>query len=107
MTRPKHTKPDTNQAQIMKDLRSLGFDVDDIHDLPDLPDMIVSGDKYPTTVVDGKGFFRCACSVRVEVKSKQGLISDKQLEYYDKLKNKESYIIARSTQDVLDWFSGS
>ena len=105
MTRPKYPKPDLNQAEIVKDLRKLGFDVDIVSDLPGLYDLVVSGDKYPTQVVDGKGFYRCNCSVRVEIKSANGLMTDNEIKYYELQRNKESYIIAYSTQDVLDWFN--
>ena len=106
-SRPKFTKPDKNQAQIVKDLRSLGFDVDVVCDLPGLYDLVVSGQKYPTGIVDGKGFYRCTCSVRVEVKSKDGLMYDSEIMYYELQRHKESYIVAYSTKDVLDWFNYS
>ena len=104
MTRPKITKPDLNQAQIVKDLRALGFDVDVVNNLPGLYDLVVSGEKYPNTIVDGEGFYRCTCSVRVEVKSKNGLMSDNEIKYYELQRHKQSYIVAYSTKDVLDWF---
>jgi hypothetical protein len=103
MTRPKYTKPDKNQAQIVKDLRSLGFDVDIICDLPGLYDLVVSGQKYPHTI-GGKGFYRCDCSVRVEVKSDGGQMYDSELRYYKRQKHKESYMVATCTQDILNWF---
>ena len=94
MTRPKITKPDANQAQIVDDLRSLGFDVDIVCNLPGLYDLVVSGRKlYP-------------CSVRVEVKSEKRLLSPSELRYYERQKHPDSYIVARSTEDVLEWFNG-
>lgn len=103
--RPKYTRTDTNQNRIVKELRALGYDVDIICDLPGLYDLIVSGQKYPITV-NGKGFYRCDCSVRVEVKTEQGVISDSEHEYYRNQNHKESYIVARTTKDIIDWFNG-
>ena len=108
MTRPKHTKPDTNQAPIMKELRARGFDVDDVHDLGGLYDMVVSGRKEQW--IDGKGAVKryapVTCSVRVEVKSKKGLLGDKQIKYYELQRHPDSYIVAYSAEDVLEWFGG-
>ena len=36
MARPKHTKPDKNQKEIVEELRALGYDVDIICNLPGL-----------------------------------------------------------------------
>ena len=100
MTRPKFTKPDKNQAQIVDELRSLGFDVDVICNLPGLYDLVVSGNKFLPE------FNRTipAVSVRVEVKSPGGTMTDGEIEYYEAQNNKNSYILAFCTQDVLDWF---
>ena len=101
MSRPKYnTKPDSNQAQIVNELRGLGFDVDIICDLPGLYDLVVSGNKW----VQAAQMTIPAVSVRVEVKSKNGLMTDGELEYYDNQKNPNAYIIAYSAQDVIDWF---
>ena len=107
MARPKYnTKPDSNQAEIVNELRSLGFDVDVISALPRLYDIVVSGEKIPTTVVDGKGFYRCICSVRGEIKSEDGLFTDEEIEYYILQRHKESYLEICCVQDVIDWFDG-
>ena len=95
MTRPKRTKPDGNQAEIVKDLRSLGFDVDIVCDLPGLYDLVVSGERR---TLPGQ------CSVRVEVKATGAMLSDNELIYYELQRHPESYIVARSTEDVLEWF---
>ena len=99
-SRPKYTKPDKNQAQIVEELRSLGFDVDVICDLPGLYDLVVSGNKW----VQAAQMTIPAVSLRVEVKSPKGIPTDAELVYYNRQKNKNSYIIAYNTQDILDWF---
>ena len=99
-SRPKYTKPDINQAQIVKDLRSLGFDVDVICDLPGLYDLVVSGPKW----VQAAEMTIPAVSVRVEIKSKNGFMSDAELVYYDRQKNQNAYLVAHCTEDVLEWF---
>ena len=99
----RYTKKDNNHNQIVKELRSLGFDVDDVSAVPGIYDILVSGQKYPI-VVNGKGFYRCDCSVRVEIKTPQGVVYPSEIKYYDRQNHKGSYIIARSTEDVLEWF---
>lgn len=94
MARPQYTKPDANQAQIVEELRSLGFDVDIVCNLPCLYDLVVSGWK------------RGEVSVRVEIKADKKLLTPSELHYYNKQKYPDSYIVARCTKDVLDWFNG-
>ena len=91
--RPTYTKPDKNQAEIVKELRRLGFDVDVICDLPGLYDLVVSGrkDKY-------------IVSVRVEIKSEKGLLNDNEIHYYELQRHPDSYIVAYNVEDVLQWF---
>ena len=97
MGRPKYTKPDQNQAEIVKELRSLGFDVDIICDLPGLYDLVVSGQRwyYPRGPV---------CSVRVEVKSEKGRLSASEVEYHEAQNHSSSLIIAECADDVIKWF---
>ena len=73
MSRPKITKPDTNQAQIVEDLRNLGFDVDIVCHLPGLYDLVVSGRKY----FHNEDFLsiNVPCSLRVEIKSEKGKLT--------------------------------
>jgi hypothetical protein len=97
MVRPKRTKPDSNQAQITEELRALGYDVDVVCDLPRLYDLVVSGQKhlyYPST----------PASVRVEIKSENGELNETEKEYYEKQNHKGSYLVARTTEDILKWF---
>lgn len=94
MTRPTYTKPDKNQAQIVEELRKLGFDVDIVCDLPGLYDLVVSG-------------WKLGCvSLRVEVKDGKKMLTPSELHYYNKQKYPDSYIVARCTEDVLEWFNG-
>ena len=90
--RPKRTKPDKNQREIIDELQALGFDVLDTHNLPDSDDIIVFGKKI------------IYCGVGVEVKSEQGKLSEEQRERIEN--SNGSRIEARSTQDILDWFGG-
>ena len=89
MARPKHTKPDLNQKEIVEDLRARGFDVDIVCDIPGIYDLVVC---------------KSVC-VRVEVKSEQGELTESEKEYYEKQKHKGSYIIARDARDVVHWFN--
>lgn len=86
--RPRRTKPDQNQSQIVRELRARGFDVDIVCDLPGMYDLVVSK----------------SVSVRVEVKSENGELTDTEREYMNSQNHLNSYIIARSTADVLKWF---
>jgi len=106
--RPKRTKPDANQGQIIKDLLKLGFDVDDVHDLPGLYDLVVSGNKKikrAGRIDQAVGpYIYVICSVRVEVKSEKGKLSKSEQEYFDKQNHRNAYLIARCAEDVLAWF---
>ena len=104
MTRPKYTKPDKNQTEIVEQLRELGFDVDIVCDLPGIFDLVVSGERK--ILWCGEHVASVVCSVRVEVKSEGGLLSDGEIEYYQNQIHKESYIVAYSAKDVLRWFDG-
>ena len=111
MVRPKHTKPDKNQQQIVEELRELGYDVDIIAALPGLYDLVVSGKKRLITETDfgrPRGYEpyypSAPCSVRVEVKSEGGELNDTEKRYCERQKHIGAYIVARSTEDVLKWF---
>ena len=100
MGRPKHTKPDANQAEIVEELRSLGFDVDIVCNLPGLYDLVVSGIRwyYPNGPT---------CSVRVEVKREKGWLNETEVEYHDAQNHPESLIVAECADDVMKWFGRS
>ena len=105
MTRPKYPKTDKNQAQIVEELRSLGFDVDIVSDLPGLYDIVVSGGRS-AYVYGNQWVHDVPASVRVEIKSEDGLLTDTEIEYYMKQNHKKSYLVAYSTKDILQWFNG-
>lgn len=98
--RPKHTKPDKNQTDITKELVAMGYDVDDVHDLPGIYDIVVSGKR----MVRVRGNYFAICSVRVELKSEKGKLSDSQEKYFEKQKHKGSIIVAYKVEDILEWF---
>ena len=109
MMRPKHTKPDANQAEIVADLRKLGYDVDIVCDLPGLYDLVVSGQFKKVklhfhTKTRGQIWIHPSVSVRVEIKSEKGELNETEQQYYENQKHKGSYLVARCTEDVLDWF---
>ena len=100
--RPKRTKPDGNQNEIVTDLRKLGFDVEDVHDLPGIYDIVVSGYKDQSGWTDEvRG---AVCSVRVEIKSEKGKLSPGEKEFHDAQNYKGSLIVAKCTEDILAWF---
>jgi len=101
MKRPKFTPPDANQNQIADELRACGLDVDDVHNLPGLYDLVVSGERV---LRHGQIEISISCSVRVEIKTEIGKPEQSQVEYLEKQRHPESYIIARSAEDVLQWF---
>jgi len=100
MTTPKRTKPDGNQAKIVKELRSLGFDVDIVCDLPGLYDLVVSGNKWVQSCKQTIP----AVAVRVEIKAKRGVMYPSETKYFELQRHPENYIVARCTEDVLEWF---
>lgn len=89
MTRPKHTKADGNQAEIVRELRYMGYDVDDVHDLPGIYDIIVCS------------LGRC---VRVEIKSPGEKLNATEIEYHKVQRHPDTLIVAESTEDILKWF---
>ena len=102
MMRQKSRK-DLNQTTIVKELRELGYDVDVV----ERPyDIVVSG-----AIIRSIGqapFNQCTvswhCSLRVELKSEKGKLSDSQQEYFDKQKHKGSIIVAYNVEDITSWF---
>lgn len=89
-------KVDTNQVQIVTQLRSLGFDVDVISQLKRKYDLVVSG--VPT-------WSKRAVAVRVEIKaSDKSTLTPGEMEYWAKQRNRDNLIRANSLDDVLRWF---
>lgn len=100
--RPHHyTKSDSNQAEIVADLRKLGFDVDIVSGLKGIYDIVVSGYKRLHFL---HGQARSSCSVRVEIKNEKGKLNETEVKYWEKQKHVGSLIVARTTEDVLEWF---
>lgn len=88
-------KTDTNQAQIVKELRFMGFDVDPVHRLKRLYDLVVTGTPR---------WADRAVAVRVEVKNGKGKLSEDEAEYWKNQRHIDNLIVARETEDVLRWF---
>ncbi len=94
------SRKDLNQTAIVKELRELGYDVDVV----ERPyDIVVSGDK-PIEIDSGGRHNWNPCSLRVELKSEKGKLSDSQQEYFDKQKHKGSIIVAYNVEDITSWF---
>ncbi len=88
-------KVDGNQKQIVRELRALGFRVDIVSQLKKLYDIVVTGKRYGTGEV---------VTVRVELKIEGGTLTVDELEYHRAEPYPETLLIAKSTEDVLDWF---
>ena len=88
-------KVDANQEQIVRELRDLGFRVDIVSQLKKLYDLVVTGR------VHGKDDIR---TIRVEVKTEKGTLTPDEQEYHDSDPYPETLLIARRSEDVLDWF---
>ena len=86
-----HNKRDSNEAQAVRELRGLGFKVMKITgDIPGTPDLIIC--KHGRV---------CLC----EWKTKQGRLTADQVLWHDELKAAGvDVLIARSIEDVLQWF---
>ena len=103
------SRKDTNQVAIVKELRELGYDVDVI----ERPyDIVVSGEKYKYPETPNynpqPGDILCwatPCSVRVELKSEKGKLSESQKIYYAKQNHKGSILVAYNIQEIIDWFN--
>ena len=102
--RPKYTKSDLNQQEIVEGLRSLGFDVDDVHNLKGLYDIVVSGERHVPNA--RQCHYTIECSVRVEIKSEGGEFTQGELDYMRSQCARNSYIAAYSIKDILNWFDG-
>ena len=90
-----NAKVDGNQAQIVAELRALGFDVDLVHRLKKLYDILVTGYDRRRD---------CVRALRVEIKMPKEKLTDDEREYWEKQKHRENLMIATSTNEVLHWF---
>jgi hypothetical protein len=98
--RPKHPKPDANQARIVGQLRDLGFVVHDVSSLGgDCLDLFVLGWNYRLDVLEW---------CQVEIKTDDGELTPGEKAYIDLIMEAGSarppVIVARSVEDVLRWF---
>ena len=90
---PSGGKVDANQAQIVRELRAMGFRVDIVSQLKKLYDLVVTG--------SGEGKIR---TIRVEVKMPGCELTVDEQEYWDAEPFPETLIIAHETEDILRWF---
>lgn len=95
--RPRHPHPDANQAQIVRDLRALGFTVHDVSPLGgDALDLFVGGE------VVYLGRFEW---LQVELKANGGRLTAGEAAYLEKHPHPIwPVLVAYSTEDVLEWF---
>jgi hypothetical protein len=91
---PSGGKVDANQAQIVRELRAMGFRVDIVAQLKKLYDLVVTG-RDSNHIVQ---------TLRVEVKMFGAGLSFDEKEYWDAEPFPDTLIIARETEDVLKWF---
>lgn len=112
------SRKDLNQTAVVKELRERGYTVD----IVERPyDIVVSGEKhkYPEMPNYRPQFgdilcYTIPCSLRVELKSEKGKLSESQLEYIENLKYPDSYMVATSSAEdpmpavkkIVDWFGG-
>lgn len=90
-------KADENQAQIVRELRAMGFRVDIVHRLKKLYDLVVTG-RYEEGRKSG------VATIRVEVKMPGEKLSPDEKDYWDAEPFPGTLIIAYSSEDVLKWF---
>jgi hypothetical protein len=100
MIRPRHPKPDANQAEIIDQLRALGFIVHDISGLGgDCLDLFVMGWNRETQMWS---------IAQVEIKTDDGALTVGEEMYIDRVMEMTDdcapVIVARSVEDVLRWF---
>jgi hypothetical protein len=97
---PTGGKVDANQAQIVRELRAMGFRVDIVSQLKKLYDLVVTGQ---TNLRSPLGV-RFTLTVRVEIKMPGCALTFDEQEYWDADAFRETLIIAYETEDVLKWF---
>ena len=86
---------DGNQAQIVRELRAMGFRVDLVHRLKKLYDLVVTGKIGVTGEVR---------TLRVEVKKPGEALTADEREYWEAEPYPETLIIATETEDILLWY---
>ena len=86
---------DGNQAQIVKELRMLGFRVDNVSQVKKLYDLVVTGRKWGTNHTR---------TVRVELKVGKAKLTKCEIEYHQTEIHPQTLLTANCTEDILDWF---
>jgi hypothetical protein len=89
---------DSNQKQIVRELRAMGFQVDIVSQLKRLYDLVVTG-RYDRGVRVGE-----IRTVRIEVKMPGEDLTIAEKEYHDRNAYPETLLIAYCTDDILQWF---
>jgi len=92
MTRPRHPKPDANQADIIRDLRDCGLIVHDVSSL--------GGDCLDLFVGDPASY----SWLQIEVKTDEGKLTPRERAYIAVHLPKVPILIAREAEDVLRAF---
>ena len=101
------SRKDLNQVAVVKELRERGYDVDVV----ERPyDIVVSGKRYfylqYGNITEDIYKDSITCSVRVELKSEKGKLSDSQKKHIENLKHPGSFIVAYNVEDIEAWFNG-
>ena len=91
------SRVDTNQTEIVGELRALGYDVDIVSREKKLYDIVVSG--------CARWSNRRSVAVRVEIKqtTKHSLTTGERI-YWGRQKWTDNLIIATCAGDVMNWF---
>lgn len=93
--RPRHTRRDANQQEIVYDLRHLGFYVLDLADVGGrVLDLFVAAP-------DATGEWRW---LAVEIKTPDGTLTDNQKRFFEMWPDTPA-IVAQCTEDVLRWYA--
>ena len=104
MVRPKRTKPDGNQAEIVADLRKFDWVryVLDVHNLAGTVDIIVFGDKVILSDIHDWIKYVVPCGLAVEIKKDDAPLTGEEPKLMEQLG--KCGIVARNTDDIRRWF---
>ena len=95
MSRPRHPKPDANQAEIFAALRDMGFTVIDVSSLP-----VPALDGFVNGYHHGRN---CTTWAQVEIKMPGEQLNDKEWTYFCEHPDLD-IIKAECAEDVLRWY---
>lgn len=90
------TRRDENQKQIVADLRQLGFHVLDVSTL--------GGEVLDLFVAGRHGIRQQWEWLHVEIKTERGKLTEGEARFFEQCPDCPA-IVARSTEDILDWFT--